>query len=160
MSPADTNLLLIVDDNEAARYSKRRILRQAGFEVKVTDLDQDALDKMKSDRGIPPAAQSCHTARVAGYTVEGHVPADAVQKLIKDKPAVAERERVFRRFYRTPSALAQRVKGTGLGLFIVAATAKRHGGRAFAESGGPGLGATFTIELPAAPPSASPAAPW
>ena len=64
-------------------------LRQAGFEVKVKDLDQDALDKVKEQHGIPPAAQSCHTARVAGYTVEGHVPADAVQKLLKDKPAVA-----------------------------------------------------------------------
>ena len=72
----------------------------------------------------------------------------------------SEIKRVFRRFYRTPGALAQRVKGTGLGLFIVWTTAKRHGGRAFAESDGPGHGATFTIELPAAPPSASPAAPW
>ena len=71
-----------------------------------------------------------------------------------------ETKRIFRRFYRAPGALAHRVKGTGLGLFIVWATAKRHGGRAFAESGGPGLGATFTLELPAAPPSASPAAPW
>ncbi len=74
--------------------------------------------------------------------------------------AADEIKRVFGRFYRTPGALAQRIKGTGLGLFIVAATAKRHGGRAFAESAGPGRGATFTIELPAAPPSASPAAPW
>ena len=64
-------------------------MRQAGFDVKVKDLEQDALDKIKSDRGIPPTAQSCHTARVAGYTIEGHVPADAVQKLLKDKPAVA-----------------------------------------------------------------------
>jgi signal transduction histidine kinase len=51
-----------------------------------------------------------------------------------------------------PWGLTQRVKGTGLGLFIVAMTAKRHGGRAFAESEGMGKGATFTIELPAAPP--------
>ena len=71
-----------------------------------------------------------------------------------------EIKRIFRRFYRAPGALAHRVKGTGLGLFIVWATAKRHGGRAFAESDGPGRGATFTLELPAAPPSASPAAPW
>jgi signal transduction histidine kinase len=71
-----------------------------------------------------------------------------------------EIKRIFRRFYRAPGALAHRVKGTGLGLFIVWATAKRHGGRAFAESEGPGRGATFTLELPAAPPSASPAAPW
>jgi two-component system, OmpR family, sensor histidine kinase SenX3 len=62
-----------------------------------------------------------------------------------------ENRRIFRRFYRSPGAIAQRVKGTGLGLFIVSTTAKRHGGRAFAESEGQGRGATFTIELPAAP---------
>lgn len=62
-----------------------------------------------------------------------------------------ETKRIFRRFYRTPWALTQRVKGTGLGLFIVATTAKRHGGRVFAESEGVGKGATFTMELPAAP---------
>jgi hypothetical protein len=64
-------------------------LRQAGFEMKVKELEQDALDKLKAQHGIPQAAQSCHTARVAGYTVEGHVPVDAVQKLLKTKPAVA-----------------------------------------------------------------------
>jgi two-component system sensor histidine kinase SenX3 len=63
----------------------------------------------------------------------------------------SETKRIFGRFYRTPWALTQRVKGTGLGLFIVAQTAKRHGGRAFAQSDGVGRGATFTLELPAAP---------
>ena len=62
-----------------------------------------------------------------------------------------ETKRIFGRFYRTPWALTERVKGTGLGLFIVAQTAKRHGGRAFAESDGVGRGATFTLELPSAP---------
>jgi signal transduction histidine kinase len=62
-----------------------------------------------------------------------------------------ETKRIFGRFYRTPWALTQRVKGTGLGLFIVAQTAKRHGGRAFAQSDGVGRGATFTLELPLAP---------
>ena len=62
-----------------------------------------------------------------------------------------ETKRIFRRFYRTPWALTQRVKGSGLGLFIVAQTAKRHGGRAFAYSDGVGRGATFTLELPSAP---------
>jgi two-component system, OmpR family, sensor histidine kinase SenX3 len=66
-----------------------------------------------------------------------------------------ETKRIFRRFYRTPWALTHRVKGTGLGLFIVATTAKRHGGRAFAESEGVGRGATFTLELPSAPPEHS-----
>jgi hypothetical protein len=64
-------------------------MRQAGFVVKVTDLEQDALDKLKAQHFIPPTAQSCHTGRIAGYTVEGHVPAESVQKLLKDKPQVA-----------------------------------------------------------------------
>ena len=43
-----------------------------------------------------------------------------------------------------------RVKGSGLGLFIVRSIAKKYGGKAFAESEGPGRGATITIQLPRA----------
>jgi len=63
----------------------------------------------------------------------------------------SEAKRIFKRFYRVPGPLTQRVKGTGLGLFIVQSAAKRHGGRAYAISAGPGSGSTFCIELPAAP---------
>lgn len=66
-----------------------------------------------------------------------------------------EAKRIFKRFYRVPGALTQRVKGTGLGLFIVQSAAKRHGGRAYADSAGSGTGATFYLELPAAPPAAT-----
>jgi two-component system, OmpR family, sensor histidine kinase SenX3 len=59
-----------------------------------------------------------------------------------------ELKRVFKRFYRVPGQLAARVKGTGLGLYIVRSVAKRHGGRAWAESEGPGRGSTFVLELP------------
>ena len=62
----------------------------------------------------------------------------------------AELKRIFRRFYRVPPNVAVRVKGTGLGLFIVRSVARRHGGRAFAESEGAGQGSTFTILLPRA----------
>ena len=57
---------------------------------------------------------------------------------------------VFRRFYRVPGPLASRIKGTGLGLFIVRSVARRHGGRVWAESEGPGRGSTFAMELPLA----------
>jgi signal transduction histidine kinase len=57
-------------------------------------------------------------------------------------------KRIFRRFYRVTHRGLSHVKGTGLGLFIVKAIAKKHGGRVFAESEGEGQGTTFTIELP------------
>jgi len=63
-----------------------------------------------------------------------------------------ELKRIFGRFYRIPGGIARRVKGTGLGLFIVRSVARRHGGRAYAESQGLGLGSTFTLRFPAAPP--------
>ena len=59
-----------------------------------------------------------------------------------------ELKRIFQRFYRIPGPLATRLKGTGLGLFIVRSVAKRHGGRAWAESEGPGRGSTFVLQLP------------
>lgn len=59
-----------------------------------------------------------------------------------------ELKRVFKRFYRIPGVLSTRIKGTGLGLSIVLAVAKRHGGKAYAESQGKGRGSAFTIELP------------
>jgi len=68
--------------------------------------------------------------------------------------AAGEAKRIFKRFYRTPGSLTQRIKGTGLGLFIVYSTAKHHGGRAYAESAGVGRGSVFTLELPAVPAAA------
>jgi signal transduction histidine kinase len=65
--------------------------------------------------------------------------------------SAAELKRVFRRFYRVPAAVAARTRGSsGLGLFIVRSVARRHGGRAFAESEGVGRGSTFTLLLPRA----------
>ncbi len=61
-----------------------------------------------------------------------------------------ELKRVFRRFYRI-HGMSVRPKGSGLGLFIVRSVAKRHGGKAYAESEGTGRGSTFTILLPRAP---------
>lgn len=57
-------------------------------------------------------------------------------------------KQVFKRFYRVPLRVASRVKGTGLGLFIVRSVVSKHGGKTFAESAGEGFGSTFTILLP------------
>ena len=72
----------------------------------------------------------------------------------------AQLKRIFNRFYRVQTRGLRQVKGTGLGLYIVRAIAKAHGGRVFAQSEGEGRGATFTVELPRLlPQSASTAKP-
>jgi two-component system, OmpR family, sensor histidine kinase SenX3 len=59
-----------------------------------------------------------------------------------------ELKRIFKRFYRVSHRSLSHVKGTGLGLFIVRAIARKHGGRVFAESEGEGRGTTVVLELP------------
>ncbi len=59
-----------------------------------------------------------------------------------------ELKRIFKRFYRVSNRSLSHVKGTGLGLFIVRAIARKHGGRVFAESEGEGHGTTVILELP------------
>ena len=60
----------------------------------------------------------------------------------------AQLKRIFKRFYRVPGQFMARVKGTGLGLFIVKSVVQKHGGRVYAESAGVGQGSTFIVQLP------------
>ena len=46
------------------------------------------LAPVKRKLGVPPALQSCHTAMVEGYVIEGHVPADLIDRLLRERPPV------------------------------------------------------------------------
>ncbi|HTR35442.1 MAG TPA: HAMP domain-containing sensor histidine kinase [Bryobacteraceae bacterium] len=97
-----------------------------------------------------------NAVKYSGSTVKVTVATDVIDDKfvslrVRDQgPGIPkwELKQIFKRFYRVPGPLATRVKGTGLGLFIVRSVAKRHGGRAWAESEGPGRGSTFVLQLP------------
>ncbi len=59
-------------------------LRANGFDVKVHDTTAS-----RANFGVPQALGSCHTARVGGYLVEGHVPARDIQRLLRERPTAA-----------------------------------------------------------------------
>lgn len=60
-------------------------LRDNGFEV--TTHTRNDLSAIKREAGLTPELASCHTARVEGYAIEGHVPADDIRRLLEEKPA-------------------------------------------------------------------------
>ena len=59
-------------------------LKENGFTVKVNDVSNT--DSFRAALGMPQEYGSCHSARVGGYAVEGHVPADDIKKLLAEKP--------------------------------------------------------------------------
>jgi two-component system, OmpR family, sensor histidine kinase SenX3 len=98
-----------------------------------------------------------NAVKYSGSNVKVNVETKKIDNLVSlrvvdEGPGIPKTElkQIFKRFHRVPGSLAIRVKGTGLGLYIVRSVAKRHGGRAWAESEGPGRGSTFVLQLPAA----------
>lgn len=61
-------------------------LRKHGFTV--DDRETNDLTAVKRKLGVPPTLSSCHTATVEGYVVEGHVPADVIDKLLRERPKI------------------------------------------------------------------------
>jgi hypothetical protein len=59
-------------------------MRDNGFEVEVHDTQN--MHPIKVRAGIQPGQGSCHTGFIGGYTIEGHVPAEDVKRLLKEKP--------------------------------------------------------------------------
>lgn len=61
-------------------------LREAGITVKATQVTD--MDTIKNDLNIPTDMRSCHTTKIGDYFVEGHIPVEAIQKLIAEKPLI------------------------------------------------------------------------
>jgi hypothetical protein len=59
-------------------------LKANGFTVEV--IESTNMDGIKAALGVPAALQSCHTAEIGSYVVEGHVPADAIRRLLREQP--------------------------------------------------------------------------
>jgi len=59
-------------------------LETHGFQVKVIETRE--INRVKARLGVPFDLSACHTAEVAGYLIEGHVPAAALEKFLREKP--------------------------------------------------------------------------
>jgi hypothetical protein len=51
--------------------------------------DREDMESLKDERGVPREVRSCHTAEIAGYLIEGHVPASDIRRLLAERPQVA-----------------------------------------------------------------------
>lgn len=60
--------------------------KKGNSDVKVVNLQ--SIDALKKEKGIPPALESCHTTIIGDYFVEGHVPLEAIEKLLQEKPDI------------------------------------------------------------------------
>jgi hypothetical protein len=61
-------------------------LGERGYAVDQTQTDD--LDSVRADAGVPDDAAGCHTTMMGDYVIEGHVPAEAIERLLRDRPAV------------------------------------------------------------------------
>jgi len=143
---------------ECVELTRRRYALDDGA-IKFSEAFNGERPQVRADEDELRAAISNLLDNAVKYSGKDVQIAVAVAPLTDKKVAVsiqdngigipaAQLKRVFRRFYRVPGRVMARIKGTGLGLFIVRSVIKRHGGRVYAESEGSGKGSKFTIELP------------
>lgn len=63
-----------------------KYLKANGFEVNA--INSNDMNRIKQEKHIGNNLASCHTALIGGYAVEGHVPVAAIQKMLRNKPAI------------------------------------------------------------------------
>jgi len=131
----DENALQYVENTNGNRVRVRGDTEE--LRVAVTNLLDNAVKYSQQEINIAVEVKTVDDKRVVVS--------------VKDRGAGVSRSdlrRIFGRFYRAQNRSVGKVKGTGLGLFIVESIVTKHGGKVFAESEGEGHGSTFTIELP------------
>ena len=84
---ADDEVVMYKDPNCGCCGKWAEHMREHGFKVKEVATTQ--MGQVKGEAGVPQALGSCHTARVGGYVVEGHVPAAGRRRMLAQKPALA-----------------------------------------------------------------------
>ena len=61
-------------------------MEENGFETEIRNLPMADLMQVKTEAGLKPGLTSCHTGKIDGYVIEGHVPARDVQRLLAERP--------------------------------------------------------------------------
>ena len=64
-------------------------MKSNGFDVQAMDVSAADVRGISKAAGLKDEDTSCHTAKIGNYTVEGHVPADDIKRMLKEKPAIA-----------------------------------------------------------------------
>lgn len=83
---AQTAMTVFKDPNCGCCAAWAEHMTEAGFEVTIREIDNDALRALKVAAGIPEDAYACHTAMIGDFIVEGHVPAEAITAALEVRP--------------------------------------------------------------------------
>ncbi len=83
---APTEIRVAKDPNCGCCGAWIEVIEREGFSATVDLLDYDALQAHKAKSGVPTEMMSCHTAYVAGYVIEGHVPVADIRRLLAERP--------------------------------------------------------------------------
>ncbi|MCS6784400.1 MAG: hypothetical protein NZ581_04310 [Candidatus Caldarchaeum sp.] len=76
------------DENRPCCRDYERYLRSKGIAFQTVVVKAAELEKVRTRLGVPEQLHSCHSAEMGPYFVEGHVPVEAIAKLLSEKPAV------------------------------------------------------------------------
>lgn len=85
-SPDSWTAVLYHDPNCGCCGQYVAYLREHGVDVDVRTVSGTKMTDVKARFGIDPSMQSCHTMEIGGYAVEGHVPLEAIEKLLAERP--------------------------------------------------------------------------